>query len=126
VLAVNKGDFDRAFGEFFTPDAQVENRSRSAFPDPSVSDPGGSFRDLHASVAALRTWNSAVCWVSRDWCVARLEREAVGQDGETYAWLSVTGLRDGRGMSACLFDPDDEESAFAFAEERMRVTDDGD
>jgi hypothetical protein len=128
VIAVNKGDFDQAFGEFFTPDAQVENRSRSAFPDPSVSDLGGSFRDLHASVAALRTWNSAVCWVSRDWCVARLEREAVGQDGETYAWtwLGVSALRDGRLVSACMFDPEDEAAAFAYANERIRAAEDND
>jgi hypothetical protein len=128
VIAVNQGDFDRAFGELVTPGARVENRSRVAFPDPSVSDPGASFRDLEASVASLRTWNSAVCWVSPDCGVARLERDAVGQDGETYSWtwLAVSSVRDGRLGSACMFDPEDEAAAFDYAEELIRATDDGD
>jgi hypothetical protein len=128
VIAVNQGDFDRAFGELVTPGARVENRSRVAFPDPSVSDPGASFRDLEASVASLRTWNSAVCWVSPDCGVARLERDAFGQDGETYSWtwLAVSSVRDGRLGSACMFDPEDEAAAFAYAEELIRATDDGD
>jgi limonene-1,2-epoxide hydrolase len=124
VIAVNACDFDRAFGEIMTPDALFENRSRSAFPDPSVSEPGASFRDLQASVAALRTWYSVICWLSPDWGVSRLEREAVGQDGETYTWtwLGVSGLRDGRVVSSCLFDLEDENAAFAYAEERARLS----
>src|SRR6202030_204952 len=50
VTALNRGDLDRAFGEFATPDAHFENRSRTAFPDPSVSDPHASYRGLKAMV----------------------------------------------------------------------------
>jgi class 3 adenylate cyclase/ketosteroid isomerase-like protein len=123
VTAVNRGDLDRAFGEFTTPDAHFENRSHTAFPDPSVSDPSASYRELTTVVASVRTWVSAVCWVSQDWGVGRLEREAVGRDGEPYAWtwLNVCASRDGQFVSGCLFDPEDEEQAFAYAEERART-----
>jgi hypothetical protein len=56
-------------------------------------------------------------------CVIRIEREAVGHDGEEYAWtrLSVVTFRDGQMASACEFDLDDEAAAFAYAEERASV-----
>ena len=55
--------------------------------------------------------------------VARLEREAVGQDGEQYAWTRSTCTRSatGRIASVCQFELDDEEAAFAYAEERVRA-----
>jgi hypothetical protein len=34
----------------------------------------------------------------------------------------VSGLRDGRVVSSCLFDPDDEAAAFVYAEERVRLS----
>ena len=123
-IALNRGDMDRAFGELMAPGALGENRSRTAFPDPSVSDPATSFGDLNAMVGSTRTWPSALCSLSPNWFVSRLEREAVGRDGETYAWtwLTVSAVREGRFVSSCLFDPEDEEAAFAYAEERMRAT----
>ena len=123
-IALNRGDLDRAFDELMAPGALGENRSRTAFPDPSVSDPATSFGDLNAMVVSTRTWPSALCSLSPNWLVSRLEREAVGRDGETYAWtwLTVSAVRDGRFVSSCLFDPDDEDAAFAYAEERMRAS----
>ena len=123
TIAINRGDFDRLFGEFSTPDMYVENRSRSAFPDRSASDLRTSFADLESLVASARTWMSALCWLSPTWSITRLEREAVGKDGELYSWtrLIATEHRDGRFASMCEFDLEDEEAAFAYAEERMRA-----
>ncbi len=79
-------------------------------------------------VASVRVWNSAVCWLSPTSLVARYEREAIGQDGERYAWtlLLVGEFRDGRLASVRQFDIDNEVAAFAYAEERIRATDDSD
>jgi ketosteroid isomerase-like protein len=65
-----------------------------------------------------------VCWVSPAWSVARFKREAVGEDGEQYAWtrLMVGEVRDGRLASMCEFELDDEQAAFAYAEERMQLS----
>ncbi len=75
-------------------------------------------------IAAVRTWLSAVCWVSPAWSVTRLEREAVGAEGEQYAWarLLVIEVRDGRLALMCEFELDDEDAAFAFVEQRSRAT----
>jgi len=45
------------------------------------------------------------------------------QQGEQYAWtrLVVMETRDGRIASMCEFELDDEEAAFAFAEQRARA-----
>ena len=40
-------------------------------------------------VASARSWYSAVCWLSPTWFVGRYEREAVGRDGERYAWTHI-------------------------------------
>ena len=63
-------------------------------------------------------------WLSPNCCVSRNERTAVGRDGEQYAWtrLYVFEVRDGRGVASCEFEVDDEEAAFAYAEERMQAT----
>ncbi|MDQ1447044.1 MAG: hypothetical protein QOC79_15, partial [Actinomycetota bacterium] len=123
MLAMNRGDLDRAFGELSTPDLRIENRSRALFPDRSAAEFRSSLEELRAMVASVRTWISAACWVSPTWSVARFEREAVGLDGEQYAWtrVLVAEVRDGRLASMCEFELDDEESAFAYAEERMRA-----
>ena len=65
-----------------------------------------------------------MCWLSPTWVVARQHREAVGRDGERYEWLRfhVGEVRDGRLASMCEFEIDDEEEAFAYAEERVRAT----
>ncbi len=77
-------------------------------------------------VASSRTWISAACWVSPFWIVTRFEREAVGRDGEQYAWtrIPVIEIRDGRLALMCQFEPDDEEAAFAYAAERVRAASD--
>ena len=123
LLALNNRDFDRAFGELTGADARVENRSGSAFPDRSAAELRASFEDLHGMVKSARSWNSAECWLSSTCGVVRHEREAVGNDGEQFAWtrLYVFEARDGRGAGWCEFEPDDEAAAFAYAEERASV-----
>ena len=124
IVALNRGDYAKAFGELSDPDAGYENRSRSAFPDPSVSDPAASYEDLNALVGSTRTWPSALRWLSPKLAVSRLDREAIGRDGERYSWtwILVSEIRDGRFGFACLFELEDEDAAFAYAEERMRAT----
>ena len=123
IVAVNRGDFDRLFGELSTPAMRIDNHSRSAFPDRSASDLRASFEELNAMIASARTWQSAMCWVSPAWSVTRLEREAVGPGGEQYSWarILVIEIRDGRLASMCQFELDDEEAAFAFGEQQVRA-----
>jgi ketosteroid isomerase-like protein len=124
IIAINRDDFDRAFGELSTPDLRVENRSRAPFPDRSATDLRATFEALSARVASARTWNSVMLWLSSTWVVQRLEREAVGPDGEKYEWtrLHVCGFQRGRLATVCQFELDDEEQAFAYAEERVQAT----
>ncbi|MEY2433790.1 MAG: hypothetical protein QOC92_3515, partial [Acidimicrobiaceae bacterium] len=123
VMALNRGDFDRVFNELTHPFMRVENRSLSVFGDPSAAELRATFEELYAMVASARAWSAAVCWLSPTWGVARFEREAVGRDGEKYAWarLQVIEFRDGRLASLCRFEVDDEEAAFAYAEEQVRA-----
>jgi hypothetical protein len=74
-------------------------------------------------VSSARIWNSTVRWQSPSCCVARNDREAVGQDGERYVWarIFVAEVHDGRVASLCQFDLEDEEAAFAYAEDRVRA-----
>ncbi|UUO00526.1 hypothetical protein M4D79_16360 [Mycolicibacterium novocastrense] len=119
VVAMNTGDFDRLFGELTAPDMCLENRSASAFPDRSVAEFRSSIEQLRSMVASARTWNSVTRHVTSNWTVSRQEREAVGDDGEVYAWtrLMVCEIRNGRMRVACEFDVNDEDAAFAYAEE---------
>ena len=73
-------------------------------------------------LASSRVWNSAERWLSPTCCVGRNERRAVGREGEKYEWtrLFVFEVADGRCTSMCEFEVDDEEAAFAYAEERVR------
>ena len=50
-------------------------------------------------------------------------REAVGRDGERYAWtrLSVAEFRDGQMVTEREFDVPHEAAAFAYAHERASV-----
>ncbi|MGV0851535.1 ATP-binding protein [Mycolicibacterium phlei] len=116
-------DFDTLFGELMTPDVQVESRSSRGFPVRSSGDYRHSTDALDDLLSSRRTWISAVNWLSADWSVIRLDREAIGRNGEEYAWtmLLVTEHRDGRMASICEFAVDDEDAAFAYAEERMRA-----
>ncbi len=123
-IAMNRGDYDEVFDQLITSGMHIENRSRSAFPDRSAADLRASWGQLDALISSSRIWPSAVSWLSPHWSVSRLEREAVGQDGELYTWafLLVGEIRDGRIEALCQFDLDDEEAAFAYAEERCRAT----
>ena len=125
LMALNRGEFDRVFGELSTPGMRVENLSRSAFPDRSAGELRTTTEALNAMVASARVWGSAVCWFSPTCCVSRSEREAVGRDGELYewTWLLVCEFHEGRLASLCEFELDDEAAAFAYAEERVRATD---
>lgn len=124
-IAVGQGDFDRVFGELFSPDFHVENRSRSALSDRSAAGMRAGVEALRGVVESWRTWNSAMCWLSPNCGVCRSERVGSGRDGEKYVWsdLVVFVIRDGRAQSACMFELDDEEAAFAYAEERTRPAD---
>ncbi len=124
MVALNRGEFDRLTGELATPDAWLENRSGSAFSDGSLAEVCASLEQLAEMMASVRTWSSAVCPLSPTCFVSRQEREAVGKDGEEYSWtrIFVTEARDGRLAFSCQFDIDDEEAAFAYAEEKARTT----
>jgi hypothetical protein len=80
--------------------------------------------ELNAMVASARSWNSAECWLDSTCGVVRHERQAVGLDGEQYAWtrLFVFEARDGRCTAMCEFELGDEAAAFAYAKERIRAT----
>ncbi len=123
TITANQGNLDRMLGELSTPDLFVENRSRSGFPDRSIADFRASMDQLNDMVASVRTWNSVICWLSPMSCVSRLEREAIGRDGERFTWTRVVAseIRDGRVASMCGFELEDEEAAFTFAEERMHA-----
>ncbi|TPG36971.1 hypothetical protein [Mycolicibacterium hodleri] len=118
-IAVNQGDLDKVFDELTAPDFRATSRSRSVFGDRSAAEFRASMQELAAMVASSRSWASAVCYLSPACCVIRMEREAVGADGEQYTWtrVNVDEVRDGRLASLCEFDLEDEKEAFAFAEE---------
>ena len=65
-------------------------------------------------------------WLSRNWFVARHEREAVGHDGEKYEWIRIyVGEIRNSGSSRRLAyskSTKREEQAFAYADERMRAS----
>jgi ketosteroid isomerase-like protein len=123
LMAYNEGDFDRFLGYLSDPEMRFENRSRSVFPDRSVAEFRASIEELSEMVSSARTWYSAMCWLSPSCCVSRFEREAVGEDGEQYSWtrIYVSEFRDGQATLSCQFEPDDEEAAFAYAEEVVRA-----
>ncbi|MFV9636443.1 AAA family ATPase [Mycobacterium neumannii] len=123
-IALDHGDFDRVFGELFAADMRVENRSSSPFPDRTLENLRASYEDLHSRVLSSRTWFSVVHWLSPNCAVVRFEREAIGQDQESYSWtwLHVTEWHAGRVVLICRFDLEDEDAAFAYAEERVRAT----
>ena len=121
VSAVNRGDLKKAFGELTAPGAPMENRSRSLFPDPVISDFGSSYDGLNAMVASTRTWISVALPLTPHHAIMRYEREAVGHDGEKYSWTWIVAgeARNGQFVSSCMFDLEDEEAAFAYAQQRM-------
>ena len=71
----------------------------------------------------MREWLTNIEWISPRWFVALFQREAVGHEGEQYEWtrIIVGEIRDGRFAFACQFDVDDEDIAFAYAEEQVRA-----
>jgi hypothetical protein len=123
AVAKNRGDLDTLFGELSTPDLRIQSRSRSVFLDRSAAEHRASLEELIGLVGAAREWLAAVRWVSPSLFVGHLEREASGRGGEHYEWtrLVVGEVRDGRLASVCDFDLEDEEAAFAYAEERVRA-----
>ena len=89
VTALKWGEFDRMLAELSSRDIRVESRSRSAFPDRSATDLSASLHELDAMVTSTRTWNSAVHWLSPNCNVVRMQREALGPDGEQYEWARL-------------------------------------
>ncbi len=72
----------------------------------------------------MRTWFSALCWLSPHCVVGCHERESIGLDGGRYEWtrIYVGEFRDGILTSVCDFDAEFEAQAFAYAEELMRTS----
>jgi hypothetical protein len=71
----------------------------------------------------VKNWFPVVRWLSPECIVGRGDVLAVGSDGEDYTWtrIYVGEFRDGLVASVYEFDIEDEYSAFAYAEERMRA-----
>ena len=72
-------------------------------------------------VSSARTWYSAMCWLSPTCGVSPLRargRRPGRRDNTHGSRLYVTEIRDGRVTLSCQFDVEDEEQAFAYAEER--------
>ena len=124
MIAANRGDLDLLFGDLTAPGVYFENRSRSGFPDRSASEYQAGTNDLFATMDSVRLWNTATCWLSPTVIIGRQVREARGRDGELYAWdrLLVSEVLNGRIASACEFELEHEEAAFAYAEEQVRAT----
>ncbi len=125
VIALNQRDFDWIFGELTHSRLRFENRSRSVFPDRSAAQFRDSVEELDAMVASSRTWHRghvlAVAGLGRraDSDGKRLGATASGTSGSR---LHVSEFRDGRLESMCQFELEDEDAAFAYAEERVRAT----
>lgn len=122
ATAYNSGDFDRLFGALTHPGMVFGNRSRSGFPDRSPTDLRTSVEEMAAMVSTSRIWSSVVWWAAPGVLVSRMEREAVGMDGEPFSWerILVIEIADEQVVGVCEFDPEDEAAAFAHAEERVR------
>jgi ketosteroid isomerase-like protein len=122
-ILLSRGDFDRLYGDLTCPGFRIDDRSRSLFGERSPAEVRATYDELFTRVASLRVWHSAMDWLSPTLVVARFEQDAVGTDGEQFAWchIDVVEITNGRITSLCLFELDDEEAAFAYAEERMRA-----
>jgi hypothetical protein len=122
TIALNTNDFDLLLNELCTSDMRVENRTRSAFPDRSITDLRATFGQLNSMVTSMRTWLSAVCWVSPECVVVRFERDAVGNSDEQYSWtrILVIEFRGTRMSSMCQFELGDEQAAFEYVAETAR------
>lgn len=118
MSAMNRGDFDRVFDELTDTEFRLENCSRSAFPDRTAAELRASLEQLYAMVGSVRSWFTSVRWMSNDTVLSRMERRAVGKDGEAFAWsrILVGTWKQGRLAALYDFDADDEDSAFACAE----------
>ena len=123
-ILLNRNEFERFINELCTPDLHIENRSRSAIPDRSAKDLIASFEDLQALTSSSRTWISAVRWLSPTVSVVRSNARPSGTTAKSTPGhgFCVSEFRDGRFASMCEFDVEDEEAAFAYAEERVRAT----
>lgn len=123
LLAETRGDLDSAFAMFAVPGLRIESRSRSVFPGRSAAELRRSVEELGAMVGSYRVWSPAGYWLSPEWVVARHQREAVGSGDDALSWsrIYVIQIRNGLAQSVCEFDAEDEEQAFAYAEERMRA-----
>jgi hypothetical protein len=126
ILAVNSGDASRLKKLTSGPGFRVENRTRSGFGERSGAELLSTYEELRGMVASVRTWLSALCWVSPRTVIGRFEREATGSDGEKYAWtrIDVAEIGDHEFLWACQFEVDDEAAAFAYAEEQVRRAED--
>ncbi len=123
VIAGNRGDLDKIFGELYAPDIRIESHSRTIIPNRTARELRSSYEEFNAMVARSRVWNAAVYWMSPTVAVVRQEREAVGLDGEKFEWSRIyVGRREGGRVTVlCEFDVEFEDQAFAYAEELSRA-----
>ncbi len=121
VIAISNGDIEgvrRAshpdFRWYATPSA-LKDAERT------VDDMFRWWGERGRQVASQRHWVPALVWLSPDCAVGRGEIAAVGPDGEQYNWnfIYVAECRDGLLLAVREFE--DEDSAFAYAEEHLRA-----
>jgi class 3 adenylate cyclase len=124
VAAMNRGDFETVFGELTDAELELDNRSRSAFPNRSAAEVRAALEELNTMVTSVRSWFSAIRWLPSQCMVVRMEREAVGHDGEHYAWarILVGRWQNAKLTSLVDFDAEDEDAALAYGEELARQT----
>ena len=123
TIALNRADFDKVVRRNHAPRIARRESVALGFPG-SLGQPKfrASVEELNAMVASVREWASAICWLSPNWSSPAMSgRPSGGRRTIHVALLLVIEVRDGRLASMCEFDLDDEEAAFAYAEERVRA-----
>ena len=99
MVALNRADFDKAFGELTRPDLRLQNRSRSAFGDRSAAEFRASVENLRAMVASVREWDSAVCWLSPTWPSVATNAKPSGWTASGTHGLDFSSTRSATGGS---------------------------
>ena len=110
IAAVNRGDFDGIVRRTPLPRPARREPVPLGVPGPLGRRVRASFEELNAMVARSGRGTRPSCWLSPAWGVTRHDREAVGQDGEQFAWARILVIEydDGRLASLCDFEIEDE------------------
>ncbi|KAA0112190.1 AAA family ATPase [Mycolicibacterium sp. P1-5] len=126
ALCADKPELDRVLRDLAVPDLRVESRSRSIYPVRTLGEFRSSGAEFTAAPVSLRTWFSALHWISPNCVVGRHERQAVEPDGGVHEWtrIYVGTFREGLLASLCDFDAEAEAQALDYAEGLCRTTSD--